>query len=156
MMTMNNTAMSLLVRLVSDVVHFNSHSRYKYKNIDDLVLGKGAELRRRYYGSIGKYNRKILVQLRWSDPSLCADISVRDVVYQLSNYSLIWEQLTAVYPRVSRLYSCTFFHAICNTCSFLIDKFKICFVFNLVYFRTKFYYWMGTDSQQILSQHWMK
>ena len=56
MMTMNNTAMSLLVRLVSDVVHFNSHSRYKYKNIDDLVLGKGAELRRRYYGSIGRYN----------------------------------------------------------------------------------------------------
>ena len=63
MMTMNNTAMSLLVRLVSDVVHFNSHSRYKYKNIDDLVLGKGEQLRRRYYGSIGKY-RKILVQLR--------------------------------------------------------------------------------------------
>ena len=50
-----------IVRLVSDVVHFNSHSRYKYKNIDDLVLGKGAELRRRYYGSIGKY-RKILIQ----------------------------------------------------------------------------------------------
>ena len=50
-----------LVRLVSDVVHFNSHSRYKYKNIDDLVLGKADE--RRYYGSIGKF-RKILIQLR--------------------------------------------------------------------------------------------
>ena len=50
-----------IVRLVSDVVHFNSHSRYKYKNIDDLVLGKADE--RRYYGSIGKF-RKILIQLR--------------------------------------------------------------------------------------------
>ena len=89
----------IIVRLVSDVVHFNSHSRYKYKNIDDLVLGKADE--RRYYGSIGKF-RKTFYLLRLSIPSFCADISVRDVVYQLSNYSLIWEQLTAVYPRVSR------------------------------------------------------
>ena len=50
-----------LVRLVSDVVHFNSHSRYKYKNIDDLVLGKADE--RRYYGSIGKFRKTFYLHI---------------------------------------------------------------------------------------------
>jgi len=65
---------------VSDVVHFNSYTKLKIKNIDDLVMGKVGQTRR-YYGGI--------------------DISVRDVVFHLGNYSLVWDQLISVYPRVN-------------------------------------------------------
>ena len=81
---------------MSDVVHFNSYTKSKIKNIDDLVMGRAGKSRR-YYGDIGK-----LCTLRaFKKHSLYfTDISIRDVVLHLGNYSLVWEQLLSVYPRV--------------------------------------------------------
>jgi len=71
-----------IVRLVSDVVHFNAQFKkradFKEQNVDNVVLGKSKNLP--YYPD--------------------HDLTVREAVYQLSNYSMVWEQLTAVYPEV--------------------------------------------------------
>ena len=69
------------VRFVSDVVHMNINAKHKYQNIDDVVLGK-EDLRNEHVQYHPSHN-----------------VSVREAVFHLSNYSLIWEEVTSVYPR---------------------------------------------------------
>jgi len=69
-----------IVRLVSDIVHYNSqltkYPKMQYNNVDDVVLGN-IETRKYYPGQ---------------------KLTVRQAVYHLSNYSRIWKELTTVYP----------------------------------------------------------
>ena len=76
---------SISVRFVSDVVHMNINAKPKYKNIDDVVLGK-EDVRNEHVQYHPSHN-----------------VSVRQAVLQLSNYSLIWEEVTSVYPRVRNI-----------------------------------------------------
>ena len=81
---------------MSDVVHYNSFAKSKFNNIDDLVMGRAGKTRR-YYGEIGK----LFISRAFKKHIFhFTDISVRDVVLHLGNYSLVWEQLLSVYPRV--------------------------------------------------------
>lgn len=73
------------VRFVSDVVHMNINAKHKYQNIDDVVLGK-EDLRNEHVQYHPSHN-----------------VSVREAVFHLSNYSLIWEEVTSVYPRVRNI-----------------------------------------------------
>ena len=73
------------VRFVSDVVHMNINAKHKYQNIDDVVLGK-EDFRNEHVQYHPSHN-----------------VSVREAVFHLSNYSLIWEEVTSVYPRVRNI-----------------------------------------------------
>ena len=73
------------VRFVSDVVHMNINAKHKYQNIDDVVLGK-EDLRNEHVQYHPSHN-----------------VSVREAVFHLSNYSLIWEEVTSVYPKVRNI-----------------------------------------------------
>jgi len=69
-----------IVRVVSDIVHFNDQFKdrndFKKQDVNDVIMGRSKDMP--YY------------------PNL--DITIREAVFLLSNYSLVWEQLTAVYP----------------------------------------------------------
>ena len=112
---------------MSDVVHFNSHTNNKITNIDDLVMGKAGKSRR-YYGGIGIKN----MHLRERHKLIFTDISIRDVVLHLGNYSRVWEQLVSVYPRVN------------------IIQTTIVFFMAITINRSKYYFSMETGSQKSL------
>ena len=60
------------------------------------------------------------------------DISIRDVVLHLGNYSRVWEQLVSVYPRVNMIQT------------------TIEFVIGITNDRSKYYFSMETGSQKSL------
>merc|ERR1712032_681708 len=75
-----------IVRLVSDIVHYNSTLKHKsfYRpvlDIDQLIMGRDPDGDRPY------------------DAHLGLSTSLHDSVFLLSNYSNLWLQLTTVYSR---------------------------------------------------------
>merc|ERR1712032_806630 len=73
-----------IVRLVSDIVHYNTtlqKSRQNVYDIDQLIMGNDPDGGRPYYAHLN------------------ISTSLRDSVFLLSNYSHLWTQLTTVYPK---------------------------------------------------------
>ena len=77
------------------MVHYNAFSKKPIDNIDDLIMGRSEN--RSYYWGLG-IPFKIKSKYHFISYK---GIGVREVVLQLGNYSLVWEQLLKVYPKVN-------------------------------------------------------
>ena len=92
------------MRLVSDIVHYNTSLKHKsfYRpvlDIDQLIMGRDPDGGRPYDAHIGLSKRKFSGHYIFYVKML-SGTSLHDSVFLLSNYSNLWLQLTSVYPRV--------------------------------------------------------
>lgn len=86
------------MRLVSDILQYNLRQGLQL-DVNEIIMNEKHQ-KQPFYGF--RKGQNISRQSRLDLPSCsCLDLSIRDAVLLLSNYSNIWTTFTSVFPKVS-------------------------------------------------------